>query len=431
MKECSNIKDVTSRISSGETSNVVKQIASKYGTPVFILWESVFRENCRYFNKEFSLHGRASINSYSYKTNNVMALCSIAHEENFAAEVVSPSELSLALQLGVAGDRIFYNGPLKSDASLIKAISSGVAIHVDSLAELARIIDLSEAGQEKARIALRLTPETGERHGPVWSKFGFSVAEGEVESALNMIAVSNHVCVEGLHMHIGTNLTDVDLYRTIAQSTMEVANMIKQKLEKEIKYVDIGGGFSAPSGAIPMTAHPEEWSPISISAVANAVAEVLDQFDPERKLAVVTEPGRILAESSMELLTSIATIKQRGSHSQIILDGGTNIIPSAYYTMHPVSFPGKSGSSVVGKADFHGPLCTQYDVVASEVDIPELAPSDLVLIHGVGAYTYTFSAQFVGPRPPVILVSDQARTSIVRQKEPDNIIWHYDQFPDQ
>jgi diaminopimelate decarboxylase len=431
MKKCSEIANNTIRIPSGNIPNVVIEIANKYGTPVFIIWESIFRENCRFFNKEFSLPGRTSINSYSYKTNNVKSLCSIAHEENLGAEVVSPSELDMALQLGVAGNRIFYNGPLKSDISIIKAISSGVAIHVDSLSELTRIIELSESSRNKARIALRLTPETGERHGPVWSKFGFSVAEGEVKSALDMIAASNKICVEGLHMHIGTNLTDTALYRSIAQSTMEVAMMIKEKLHREIQYIDIGGGFSAPSGSFPMTAHPEEWVPISIRAVANVVAEVLDQFDPERKLTVVTEPGRVLAESSMELLTSIAAIKQRGTHTHIVLDGGTNIIPSAYYTKHPVSFPGKTDSSIIGTADFHGPLCTQYDVVASEVDIPELAPNDLVLIHGVGAYTYTFSAQFVGPRPPVVFVSDQAKTSIVRQKEPDNIIWQYDQFPDE
>jgi len=408
---------------------LIKKISAEYGTPTFICWEKIFRASCRRFKNEFSFPGREVVNSYSYKTNNLKTLCAIADSEGFGAEVVSPSELEMAEQLGVAGSRIFYNGPFKPETSLQKAVSIGAAIHIDSLVELSTLISIAEHLNKTARIAFRLTPEKGEKYGPVWNKFGLSVAEDEVRQALEVVAaVPGQVHLEGLHMHLGTNLTDPALYLNLARVMTEVAVMAKSQLEYPIQYIDIGGGFSAPSGSVPMIAHPDEWAPISLGEVVSGVTSILDQFDPEQRLTVVSEPGRILAESSMSLLTRVVSIKQRGPRLHIVLDGGTNILPSAYYTKHPICFPGKEGEGMKGKADIHGPLCTQFDVMASEVDVPKLAPGDFVLINGAGAYTYTFSSQFVGPRPPVVLVSSQTATLLVREKEPNDVLWQYDRL---
>jgi len=411
-------------------ASYLKNIATQYGTPVFIFWDEIFRQNCQKFKKEFIFSGRKTSYAYSYKTNNIKTICFIAHQEGFGAEVVSASELDMALELNKTGRNIFYNGPLKTKESLKKAIEIGVAIHIDSLSELSVVSALSKSIGKIARIALRLTPEIGQAFSPIWNKFGLSKAEGEVKQALKMISSSSELSLEGLHMHIGTNITDSKLYEDVVKTIMDTVALTRTILNYDIKYIDIGGGFSTYSEAIPMTVHPEEWVPISIAEVVRVVEKIIDKFDPERKLSVVAEPGRLLVESAMSLLTRIVSIKKRSGRMHIILDGGTNILPTSYYTKHPLSFPGNDTSPKRERADFHGPLCTQFDVIASEIATPGLTPGDLVLIHSTGAYTYTFSTQFVGPRPPVVLVPEQwENILLIRNKEPNNVLWKYDQLP--
>ena len=329
--------------------------------------------------------------------------------------------------------RIFFfklrpNGPFKPIDSIGKAVENDVSLHIDSLDEL-KIVLTSFKTAKKIRIAFRLTPEFGDDASPVWSKFGLSTSNGELNQALQMIKGTN-LSLEGLHMHVGTNLTTPDIYGSIAQALTNTACRIRSFLKHELRYIDIGGGFSARSGAVPSMAHPEEWTPISPKAIIKKITPSLDCFDPEKRISVVSEPGRIIAEKAMSLLTRVVSIKKRDRRLQIILDAGTNILPTAYYTRHPICFPGKERETREETADFHGPLCTQYDVIALETAVPKLVPGDLVLIHGAGAYTYSFSSQFVGPRPPVVLVSEERNTfEPIREKEPEDILWKYDRMP--
>ncbi|MBU0677334.1 MAG: alanine racemase [Verrucomicrobia bacterium] len=404
-------------------------MAREYGTPVFLALDEDFRENCRTFQRYFRCGRRRVVHAYSYKTNNIKALCKAAHQEGLAAEVVSAAELNMALSLGLDGRQIYYNGPFKPLDSIEMAILRSAAIHVDSLTELENVATTADDLGKPARIGLRLTPIVGDRDGLVWGKFGLSLDEGEVDAALSRIQSSTQIHLEGLHMHIGTNLTDSDLYEKSAECMADAIDMVQQRLNRNLQYIDIGGGFSAASGATPFTAHTEEWQPISVDEVGKRVDSVLNRVDPDQRLNVVTEPGRILAEASMALLCRVVSVKMRQGRRQIVLDAGTNLLPTAYYTRHPLSFPSRDDETLGGAADFHGPICTQYDLMAAEVSAPSLSPGDLVLIHAAGAYTYTFSCQFVGPRPPVVLIQSGHTVSLVREREPDNILWQYDHLP--
>lgn len=409
--------------------SVLKGLVASYGSPIFIAFEDVFRRNCKRFLHDFKCGQRRVVCAYSYKTNNVKALCQMAHEEGLAAEVVSAAELSMALSLGVDGRQIYYNGPLKPVDSIMMAIKSGAALHVDSLTELNCIGSIAAALGLQARIGLRITPRTGNISGPIWNKFGISSEEGELSLALDQISRASLLKLEGLHLHIGTNLTDPALYEQAMSEMVAVGATIRRSLGQKIAYVDIGGGFAAASGAIPIAMHPEEWSPPSISEIGSRLSGILDHVDEEEDLVVVTEPGRVIAESCMALLTSVVSVKNRQGRKLIILDAGTNLLPSSYYTRHPLSFPGKENEGADLGTDFHGPLCTQYDMIASEVEAPSLDPEDIVVVYGAGAYTCTFSCQFTGPRPPIVLIGTGGSVDLIREIEPDDILWRYDKFP--
>lgn len=83
---------------------------------------AIFRIKTRYPKVQFA---------WSYKTNYMNAVCRIFHQEGSWAEVVSGFEYEKALKNGVPGNKIIFNGPIKSDAELIKAAQNGSLIHID------------------------------------------------------------------------------------------------------------------------------------------------------------------------------------------------------------------------------------------------------------------------------------------------------------
>src|SRR3546814_12176857 len=77
---------------------------------------------------------------YSFKTNYVPALCRIAAVQGCWAEVVSGMEYDLALALGHTPDRIIFNGPVKSQADVLRALEDGAVVNLDSLQEVDGVV---------------------------------------------------------------------------------------------------------------------------------------------------------------------------------------------------------------------------------------------------------------------------------------------------
>ena len=102
-----------------------KTIAERFLTPVFLFWEDLFKENLREFKQAFTLNDRPCFCAYSYKTNSIKALCAIARQEGYGAEVVSPSELDLALKLYRKGSEIIYKAQNQNKISHLNQDNMG------------------------------------------------------------------------------------------------------------------------------------------------------------------------------------------------------------------------------------------------------------------------------------------------------------------
>ena len=89
----------------------VKELAEKYGSPLFVFSEKMIREKYRQTTRTFGVHYPKVQFSWSYKTNYLNAICAIYHQEGAWAEIVSGMEFERARRLGVPGNRIIFNGP--------------------------------------------------------------------------------------------------------------------------------------------------------------------------------------------------------------------------------------------------------------------------------------------------------------------------------
>ena len=113
----------------------IDSIMDKYGSPVFVLSEKTIRETYRQAYRSFSTQYPKVQFAWSYKTNYLDAVCRIFHQEGSWAEVVSGFEYEKAIDNGVPGNKIIFNGPDKSVEDLKRAISNNSLIHIDHFDE--------------------------------------------------------------------------------------------------------------------------------------------------------------------------------------------------------------------------------------------------------------------------------------------------------
>lgn len=388
-----------------------------YGSPLFVFDTALFRSRLRMIREAARDAGLETGLYYSYKTNSISEICRVAHEEGFGAEVVSASELDHALRLGVRGPDIIYNGPLKSERSIRMALENGALVHADSIEEIGVLHRIASEGTGSTRYGVRVQLTQGTAP---WTKFG--VTANELVDFLRGSRPSSGRRLAGLHVHLGTNITDPSVYSQAVQRLVEVARQIEDQLSAPLDYLDLGGGWAA-SDAVPLDLLPGDWEVPAPLAYAKAISGALESAG-RKDLRVLLEPGRVVVAPCMKMLFRVTSVK-RHPHTMAITDGNINSVPSAYYLRHPLTSLAPT-SRPLARTDVFGPLCTQFDSLRLDTDLPDPQPGDILVLHEVGAYTITFSNQFAHPRPPVLAIDGDRAPRLIRRREADDAFWRDD-----
>ena len=126
------------------TEETARDLTDKYGSPLFVFSAERIRSNLEVFTREFSGRYKNSAVAYSYKVNYLSGILSVIHEQGAWAEVASGFEYGLAKKEGVPGEKIVFNGPLKSKEELITAIEDGAYINADHQEELDTLGEISK-----------------------------------------------------------------------------------------------------------------------------------------------------------------------------------------------------------------------------------------------------------------------------------------------
>ena len=391
----------------------VPTLLRDFGSPLFVVSRASLAGEFHAFRDAFRARYPQTEVAYSYKTNYLTASRAELHGEGAWAEVVSGLEYEMARRLGVPGSHIVFNGPYKRDEDLRRAISDGAFINVDSFDELTALEEAAAALGRVPAIGLRLTV----RATPVpWEKFGFSVESGLAEEACRRAATSRRVRLAGLHIHLGTDLTDPAAYRT----TIEAIAPLMQRYEKQHgvrwEQIDLGGGFPNrhryARGRGGMT--PEHVFPAFADAALKPLTAALRRLRSRPRL--VLEPGRAVVEHPVFLLTTVVAAKRlAGGTKAAVLDAGVHLLPTAYYTALDI-VPVESAPLSVEEVTLFGPLCMQVDCLAAGVRLPPLRRGTHLVVKNCGAYTDSQSMQFIHARPAVVMVTGR-RAELVREAE--------------
>jgi diaminopimelate decarboxylase len=426
----------------------VEDLVASYGSPLFVFSERQLRETARKARDAFEAVYPKTTFAWSYKTNYLSAVCNILHEEGWIAEVVSEFEYQKAERAGIAGPDIIYNGPHKPRQSLERALSQGSVVQIDNWDELGAIEDIAAQMDRPATVGIRVWMDTG--LAPVWSKFGFALANGEaVRLALRVVA-NPRLVLHTLHTHIGTYILEPRAYKVAAEKLVALREIICAETNYLVPCLNLGGGFPSRSALYGMP-DPVGTTVPPIEVYAKHISQVLNSLPPNRRPELRLESGRHLVDEAGSLITSIVAVKGvdqghapylaslnakasflLGEHSRTgyVVDAGVNFLyTSAWYRIGV--FPARASNAPPNAARLYGCLCMNIDVIRDCVELPPLGVGDRLVLHPVGAYNVTQWMQFIAFRPAVVLLSPSGSVDVIRKREELSDVERAELVPDR
>lgn len=412
----------------------VSQLIERFGSPLFVMSEARLRETARRMRRAFTSRYPKVRFGWSYKTNYLNAVCGILHQEGFEAEVVSGFEYEKARTLGVPGNRIIFNGPLKTREDLQRAVSERAQIHIDHLDELYLLeAVVRDAGLRDFPVAIRLNFDTG--YSEPWSRFGFNLETGQAMDAARRIANSPWLQLVGLHNHIGTYITDPRAYSAQVRIMAGFVTAVEAATGCTIRFLDTGGGFASRNSLQGVYLPPEQVVP-SIEQYADAICNTLHECFRDREAQgkplpeLILESGRAVVDESAWLLSSVVANKRLADGRRgLVVDAGVNVLFTAFWYNHDVRLT-KPAEGLPEETVIYGPMCMNIDVLRQSLKLPPLSPGEVLAFWPVGAYNNTQWMQFIAYRPAVVMVRENGSVDILRRREKLQDITDLESLPD-
>jgi diaminopimelate decarboxylase len=402
----------------------VRDLATEFGTPAYLLDEADFRSRCRDFVQAFA---GADVH-YAAK-----AFCSLASlrwivEEGLGLDVCSGGELAAALRAEVPPDRIAFHGNNKSVAELEHALDAGVGrIVVDSFAEIARLAWLAEERGQRQPVLVRATVGV-EAHTHEFiatahedQKFGFSVAGGDAFEACRRVLDHPSLELVGVHSHIGSQIFDTSGFEVSAHRAVALLAQLRDELGATPAYLDLGGGFGI---AYTASDTPMDVPALAASMRAIVARECVAAGLAEPRLAV--EPGRAIAGPASITLYEVGTVKDTPHRRYVSVDGGMsdNIRTALYDAQYTCVLASRVSEVPPVLCRVVGKHCESGDIVVRDTWLPaDLVPGDLVAVAATGAYCRSLASNYNHqPRPPVVAVGDGAARVVVRRETVEDLL---------
>jgi diaminopimelate decarboxylase len=348
--------------------------------------------------------------AYALKANSLPALLATLRDAGLSAEAGSLGELEQAARAGFAASDMVLNGNGRTPEEAAWAAAHGIhSVNADSIEEL----ELLEASAARAgrtlRVALRVNPDIDapvHRYiatGHDEAKFG--VAPGEALEAWAGRSRWPHLKLDGVHLHVGSQLLETEPLEQAARFALELAQEAGRR-GGALGFVNLGGGFGVDySGA------EREFPLESYAGRIAAIAAV-------RPLEWVVEPGRWLVAPVGVLLAEVLWVKRRGRQRFVVLAAGLNDLlrPALYGARHRI-VPIAPRPGAIEPATVVGPVCESADCFDPAAPLPPLERGDVVALLDAGAYAAVMSSNYNGRGRLAELIARAGALKCVRPGE--------------
>ena len=404
--------------------SLLKAIAEKYGTPLFVHSEKSYR---RYGQEALEAPNAFGLSvRYAMKANSHQAILRIFDGMGIEIDASSHFEVQRSLASGILPQRIqLTSQELLKPMRLKELVEQGVIYNATSLAQLQLFADLFPGLTYP--LSVRINPGIGSGHNKRTNTAGPNSSFGiwwEHLSQVLEIASSSSLKISRLHSHVGSG-SDWRVWQKAAQLTLDIARKLP-----DVEIINLGGGYKID--------RMEPDKSIDFKTAFLPVKDAFQDFASEtgRRLHLEIEPGTYLAAESCILLAEVNDIVDTGleGYQFIKLDASmTELLrPMMYGARHPISVLGNGRNSpkpyvVVGTCCEGGDIFTPEQANPEAVDtvlLPEVQRGDLLVVMGAGAYGAAMCAKNYNSRPAcaeAMIRLDDSHVLITRAQNPEEI----------
>jgi diaminopimelate decarboxylase len=393
---------------------LLSDIAARVGTPCYVYDAATIRNAYHRLDTAFGDYPHTI--HYAMKANSTLGIVELLKDLGAGVDANSIGEADVALRCGISPDRIVFTGVGKSATELTRAVSLGFkAINVESPGELDRLDQLAHAQGMTVRVALRVNPDIDARSHPHIStglrtnKFGVPI--DQAPTIFREIHARRGLRAEGVHVHIGSQITSLEPLVRGAKAAVDLALALKAA-GIMLRHIDLGGGLGISYDGAPAI-DPADYGAALVEVVRHS------------GLPALIEPGRVLVGPAGVLVTKVVDVKQFPEARRfVVLDAGMTELmrPALYGAFHRIEpLAPRDGESIV--ADIVGPICESTDTFARDRVLPPVEVGDLMVVRDVGAYGAAMGSMYLRrPLPPEVLVDGDSWRVIRRRQTLEDML---------
>ncbi len=292
-------------------------------------------------------------------------------------DLASSGEIELVRGLNIPARRTIHTHPIKRDSDIRDGMRYGCTTFVvDNTDELLKFLPY----RHRVGLFLRISFRSPSAVVDLSKKFGCSLKEAD---DLLVLAAKLGIHVKGLCFHVGSQCADARQQLDAIHACNTLIRRHHDTGAAPISILDIGGGFPISY----------DGGQVDIDAYCAPMREALAALPPHVK--VIAEPGRFISGPSMVCLTTVIGKALRNGVYWYYLDDGVygsysgQIYDHTRYPLETFSDDERRFTSVIA-----GPTCDSIDLIAEDVQLPELQMGDLVAGHMMGAYTAASATTF-------------------------------------
>ena len=379
-------------------------IAQTHGEPTYVYDAAKIAAQYKRLTEAFSKVPSLRIN-YACKALSNISVLQFMKQLGSGLDTVSLQEVQLGLQAGFAPHEIIFTPNGVSLEEIERVAQKGVQINIDSLS----ILEQFGTKHPQIPVCIRINPHVmagGNRKisvGHIDSKFGISIHQ--IPHVLRIVENTN-MNINGIHMHTGSDILDIDVFLRAADILFDVAIQFT-----DLTFIDFGSGFKVP--------YTKEDIETNIEELGEHLSKRFQSFCQTygRNLELTFEPGKFLVSQSGYFITKVNAVKQTTSTVFAQVNSGFNhlIRPMFYGSHHEIT----NISNPRGKERFYtvvGYIC-ETDTFGSNRKISEITEGDILAFKNAGAYCFTMASNYNSRCRPAEVLWYEGEAHLIRKRE--------------
>jgi len=386
------------------TQKDLLSVAAEFESPLYVYDAHTIKAQYQRLTNAFKKVQNLKIN-YAVKALSNMSILKFLNNLGAGMDTVSIQEVRLAMEAGVNSENIIFTPNGVSIEEIESAAQLGVQINIDNLS----ILEQFGTKHPTTPVCIRINPHvmaggnTNISVGHIDSKFGISIHQLPL---IKRIVENTGMHINGIHMHTGSDILDIDVFLYASEILFETAKNFKQ-----LDFIDFGSGFKVP--------YKEGDIETNVEEMGAKLSKRFNEFCAEygRELTLAFEPGKYLVSEAGKFLVRVNVVKQTTSTVFAQVDSGFNhlIRPMLYGSTHQI----ENISNPSGRERFYsvvGYIC-ETDTFANNRRISEISEGDILSFSNAGAYCFSMASNYNSRYRPAEVLWYEGKAHLIRSRE--------------